>query len=136
MDDFHGDMMGLHIETSRRPVNIIATYLPPRRNAVPVAELRREFQKTQAVYVFRDLNARHQALGYTTVNNTGQEIVNLIRQDICSFQGPDFNTLVHQRIKGHPDILLSHRQAILYHRLYEGQITTSDHIPVILEVST
>ena len=136
VDDFVGDMLGTRVETSRGPVTINTVYLPPRRNGIPLAEIRREFQRNQAVYLFGDLNARHNALGYNSTNNTGQEIVNLMRNDICSFLGPDFNTLVSRHIRGHPDILLGNRNAVFYYRMYEGIITTSDHIPVILELST
>ena len=120
----------------RGPVVINTVYLPPRRNGIPLAEIRREFQRNQAAYLFGDLNARHNALGYNSTNNTGQEIVNLMRNDICSFLGPDFNTLVIRHIRGHSDILLGNRNAVFCYRMYEGIITTSDHIPVILELST
>ena len=136
LDDFYGDMLGINLETSRGPVTIITTYLPPRRNDIPLAELRRELQKNQAVYIFGDLNAKHQTLGNTRTNNNGQEIANLIRNDICSFRGPDFNTLIRRAGTGHPDIILGNRNALFYSRIYEGNISTSDHIPVVLELST
>ena len=136
LDDFYGDMLGINMETSRGPVSIITLYLPPRRNNIPLAELKRELQKNHAVYIFGDMNARHRILGYSTTNNTGEEIATLIRNDICSFRGPDFNTLISRIISGRPDVLLGNRNAVMYSRIYEGSITTSDHIPVVLELST
>ena len=71
LDDFYGDMLGVNLETSRGPVTIMTTYLPPRRNDIPLAELRRELQKNQAVYIFGDLDAKHQTLGNNRTNNNG-----------------------------------------------------------------
>ena len=89
-----------------------------------------------AVYLSGDLNGRHRTFGYSTENETGKQIVNLLRRDVCKHLGPDFNTLINHAIKGRPDIVLGNRYANLYMRMYEGNLTTSDHVPVIMEVST
>ena len=136
IDDFNGDMLAIRIETSKGPVLIATTYLPPRRNYIPIADMRRIFQKQMAVYLSGELNGRHRTFGYSTENETGKQIVNLLRRDVCKHLGPDFNTLINPGIKGRPDIVLGNRYANLYMTMYEGNLTTSDHVPVIMEVST
>ena len=49
-------------------------------------------------------------------------------------KGPDFNTLVHQR--GRPDIILTNRHDFLNTIITEGDITTSDHIPILMTIAT
>ena len=82
------------------------------------------------------MNGRHPQFGYATENNTGKEVVGLIRNNICKHLGPNFNTLINRLAKGRPDIVLSNRVANLYNRIYEGNLTSSDHILVIVELST
>jgi len=50
--------------------------------------------------------------------------------------GPDFPTLIRQNSATSPDIILSNRCGYLNTRIIPGNITTSDHLPIILELST
>ena len=136
IDDFQGDMLAVKVETTKGPIILSTMYLPPRRNFIPLADIRRLLQKNNAVYICADMNGRHPQFGYATENNTGKEVVGLIRNNICKHLGPDFNTLINRLAKGRPDIVLSNRVANLYNRIYEGNLTSSDHIPVIVELST
>ena len=112
------------------------TYLPPRRLFVPEADITSLFNKTCPVYLLGDLNARHQQFGHSSINERGRLFINLVNRNICRFLGPDFNTLISGTGKGKPDILMGNRQANLYMRFTEGQLTSSDHLPVKLEIST
>ena len=134
LDDFQGDLLGVKLHTTRGPIVILTTYLPPRRNFIPIADFTRELQKPLMTYILGDLNARHRMFDYRSTNNTGIEIANLINNNLCKHMGPDFSTLIN--MKGRPDILLGNKEAVLYYRLTEGPLTTSDHIPLILELST
>ena len=129
-------MLAIKIDTTKGPVIISTTYLPPRRRFFPVAELKRIFQKDIAVYMIADMNGRLRSLGYITENTNGKEIAKLMRHNICKHLGPDFDTLIHSRNKGRPDIILGNNKANMYNAIYQGGLTTSDHIPVIVELST
>ncbi|XP_042858894.1 uncharacterized protein LOC122245014 [Penaeus japonicus] len=50
--------------------------------------------------------------------------------------GPDFPTLIHQNSATSPDIILSNRYGHFNHRIIPGNLTTGDHIPVIMDITT
>ena len=136
LDDYDLDILAIKTETSKGPIIIGTTYLPPRRQSFPTAELRRLFQKNVAVYLCADMNGRHGTFGYRTVNANGREIIKLIKNNICKHLGPGFDIFVQPHARGRPDIILGNRQANFYNRVYEGGLTNSDHIPIIAEIST
>ena len=57
------------------------------------------------------MNGRLRSLGYSTENTNGKEIAKLMRHNICKHLGPDFDTLIHSRNKGRPDIILGNNKA-------------------------
>ena len=71
---------------------------------------------------------------YTRRNNRGEALSNLINRNVITHIGPDFNTLTTK--KGRPDIILVNRYNIFNTATYEGEITTSDHIPLVMKIST
>ena len=72
--------------------------------------------------------------GYRYTNLKGEEINNLINRNIVSHLGPDFPTLVATNTK--PDVVLGNRHAFYNIAITEGEITTSDHLPIIVRLST
>ena len=104
IDDFQEDLLGIELETSRGPIVIATTYLPPRRNYLPRNEIMRLMRRTLPVYLMGDLNARHHFLGHEDQNVKGTSLNNLINQGHISHLGPDFSTLTVRR--GRPDIVL------------------------------
>ena len=86
------------------------------------------------MYFIGGLNAHLPAMGYARYNNNGREIKRLIRQNKIIHVGPDFRTLVHKN--GKPDIIFSNRVAYLNYAIKTGDLTSSDHFPVILKLST
>ena len=134
LDDYQDDMLGVKINTDKGPVIIFAMYSPPRRNYLPVGEIRRTFQKNIPVYSIGDINANHVILGYNRENNKGKIVKRLIDDNIVKHLEPEFNTLVGK--KGKPDIVLSNKIAHLNISIEEGSLTTSDHIPMIITLAT
>ena len=134
LDDFQDDIMAVKIETTKGQLIIATYYSPPRRNYMPIGEIKRLFQRNVPVYLMGDLNAHHQALGHNYADQKGNIIKNLMDRDIVAFKGPDFPTIVGK--KGKPDIVLGNRYAFLNLAISPGQLTTSDHIPIIIILST
>ena len=134
IDDFTDDILGVQVETTKGLIVILTNYSPPRRNYMPTAEIENKLQRNIPVYFASDLNARLPAIGYRDTNNNGREIKRLMRQNKITYMGPDFRTLVHQN--GKPDIIFSNRIAFLNFAIERGSLTTSDHFPVILRLST
>ena len=72
--------------------------------------------------------------GYQYTDLKGREISNLINRNIVSHLGPEFSTLVAANTK--PDVVLGNRHAFCNIIITEGEITTSDHLPIIVKLST
>ena len=134
LDDFVDDIIGVRILTVRGPINIITHYSPPRRNYLPIGEINRKLQCNEPVYLLGDLNAHHPMFGYQHTDLKGREISNLINRNIVSYLGPEFSTLVAANTK--PDVVLGNRHAFYNIIITEGEITTSDHLPIIVKFST
>ena len=111
-------------------------YRPPRRQYTPVEDLLRLFKRREPAYLIADLNARHSFIGHSSNNDTGKIIDNMIRRNIVSYMGPEFNTRVGVNGISKPDIILKNRQGFFNYSIREGEITTSDHIPVMFKLST
>ena len=136
IDGYDSDILAIKVNTTLGDAIIATSYIPPRRQYFPLAELRTLLQKRIPVYLIGDFNATHQHWGYTYSNNRGREIVDLIRRNICTFQGPDFNTIINATGAGKPDLVLSNRNAFLHNHITEGHLTTSDHLPMVITIST
>lgn len=134
IDDNREDILGIQIETTRGPLNILTHYSPPRRPYLPMGEIRRQMQRPCPVFLAGDLNAAHPDLGHARENAKGKQINELINRNIMTFLGPDFGTLVGR--KGKPDIILVNRHNIFNITITQGELTTGDHIPIILKIST
>lgn len=79
--------------------------------------------------------ARHHILGNNDSNTNGRVIANLIRDNKFTHLGPDFKTYLTNRAASTPDIILNSN--IHCHNIYikQGKITTSDHLPIIIQLS-
>ena len=58
----------------------------------------------------------------------------MIQRNLLHFKGPDFKTLVGRG--GKPDIVLVNNHDIYNMTILAGDITTSDHIPIEVIIST
>ena len=136
LDDFEDDLLAVKLETKKGPVIVATAYRPPRRQYTPVEDLLGLFKRREPAYLIADLNARHSFIGHSSNNDTGKIINNMIRRNIISHMGPEFNTRVGVHGISKPDIILKNRQGFFNYSIREGEITTSDHIPVIFKLST
>ena len=134
LDNFNNDILGVELPTSKGPINILTNYSPPRRNFVPIGEIENILQRNIPVYFAGDINAHIPALGYAQYNNNGRIIKNLIERDKIKLMGPDFRTFIHRN--GKPDLIFSNKLAFLNFAILRGKLTSSDHLPVVLKLST
>ena len=87
-------------------------------------------------YIIAGLNARHRFIGHTDNNETGMIINNLINNNLADHLGPDFNTRVTAGGISRPDIILKNKCGFFNYVICEGDLTTSDHIPEMVTLST
>ena len=134
IDDFNEDILGIQIETTKGPIAIYTTYSPPRRNYLPIGDIKRIAQKRIPTYLIGDINANHPTFGYNYSNNKGVIMKNLIDTNYVNYLGPDFPTMVGRG--GRPDAVFANRWAALNIVIQPGMLTSSDHIPLYIKVST
>ena len=134
LDDFVDDILGVELSTCNGPIIILTNYSPPRRNFIPIGEIENILQRNIPVYFAGDINAHIPAIGYAQCNNNGRTIKNLIERDKIELMGPDFRTFIHRN--GKPDLIFSNKLAFLNFAIIRGNLTSSDHLPVILKLST
>lgn len=134
LDNFLDDILGVQVETTKGPIILLTCYCPPRRNFIPMGELENILQKNVPVYVIGDLNANMRLAGYARDNLNGNVVRRLIARNKITYLGPDFRTLVDR--PGKPDTVLSNRSAFLNYAIEQGTLTASDHLPLIIKIST
>ena len=81
LDDFMGDVLAIRIETTRGPLNIVTSYVPPRNmEDFPIDDINRIMWKNGQVILIGDLNARDYFIGHRDRNLAGRLISNLIEK--------------------------------------------------------
>ena len=135
-DDFLSETLAVEVETPDGPLIIATSYLPPRRPYLPHPDFLRLLRRQTPVFLVGDFNARHPYLGYTNTNQVGRDIVDYLRHQTATHIGPHFPTYFDLRTASTPDIALTNRANFLHYSFTPGPLTTSDHIPVILDIST
>ena len=136
-DDFDSETLAATIHTSDGPLTIATTYLPPRRPYIPHPDFLRLLRRRSPVFLAGDLNARHPMLGTTTSNGVGRDLVqHYLRRQTARHVGPNFPTYHGPLTTSTPDIVLTNAHNHLFHSTRPGPLTSSDHIPVVLDIST
>lgn len=136
IDDMEEDFLALKIMTSLGPLIIATGYLPPRHPIIPINNFLRLFRNQHPVLLAGDLNARHQALDHGNNNTTGDLIYHFIRGGNVTHVGPFFKTYITPRASGTPDIALVNNKFNFNLQISPGPLTTSDHLPLVMKVST
>ena len=136
LDNTTNDVLAIEIDTLRGPVIVCTAYLPPRRPLFPYQDLLPLIRKNLPVYIIGDLNARHSSLGHTTNNAVGNAVNNLINRNLITHLGPEFKTWISPIGSGTPDIVLANQHAHYNIAIKQGPLTSSDHLPVIIKLST
>ncbi len=87
-------------------------------------------------YIIRDFNGRHATFGNKDKNTVGKTLMNLIDQGKMYHIGPHFQTFLSHNMPTNPDKILSNKHHYLNCICEQGEITTSDHLPIIIKHST
>ncbi len=135
-DDFDTDVLAIEIDTTLGPLIIATTYLPPRRPYVPFPDFYRLLNNSIPTYILGDLNGKHRYFGNRNENRVGKSLTELINQGIMMHIGPHFPTYIGHGVSTNPDKILSNKHHYLNTNTEPGNITSSDHIPIVFTLST
>ena len=136
IDDYQNDFLTLELETTRGKLRLSTIYVPPRRDHLPIQEFLNIIRSPYPTYILADLNAKHTILGHNNNNNTGNMLAQLVRRGLITHLGPEFSTVITERGQGTPDVILGNRHANMNMMIKQGGITTSDHIPIHVQLAT
>jgi len=133
----HPDFMAVRIFTPQGPIILSTAYIRPSTN-LPLADFNRLFNYTNLpVFFAGDINASHHALHHRSTNSHGRQLLSIFDTKRLHYIGPDFFTSYTNVGKGRPDLVFGNRAALAYHtHLQPGPNVGSDHIPVIIKIST
>ena len=133
----HPDFLAVKIFTSTGPLIVSTAYIRPSSN-LPLFDFNKLFNINNIPVIFAgDINACHRAYHHTTNNNHGHQLFAICQQKNLHYIGPDFFTFYNAGNKGRPDLVFGNRAALVYHtHCTPGPNIGSDHIPIILKIST
>ena len=135
IDDFEDEVMAVRVITATGPVVLATCYLPPRRPYIPYPDVLRLLSRREPVYFLGDFNARHAVFGYRSQNVNGTGLHQLLVEGRIDHLGPNFSTYVGYQGSGRPDLVLSNGRTHHCHHITPGPVTTSDHLPIIMDIS-
>ena len=135
-DDFISETLAVELDTSDGPVAVATSYLPPRRPYLPHPDFLRLFRRRLPLLFAGDLNARHPDLGTRPANQVGNDLVDYLRRQTARRLGPTFPTYYGPLSRTSPDIVLTNPSNHFNHHITPGPLTSSDHIPIIIDMST
>ncbi len=135
-DTFDTDFLAIEIDTNLGPIIIATTYLPPRRPYLPYTDMYKLLNNSIPTYIIGDFNGRHTSLGNRDNNTVGKSLMNLINQGKMIHLGPHFPTFYSHNTTTNPDKIFSNKHHYLNCMCEPGEITTSDHLPIIFKLST
>lgn len=134
-DDFDCDLLAITVRTRQGQVTIGTEYSPPKRTYLNQTDYIDFFNRDAPTYFIGDLNARHTYFGHSNCSQVGKNVHRLIELDYCKHEGPDFPTLLRHNSATSPDIVLTNMKTFHNLQLRPGPMTTSDHIPIIANIS-
>lgn len=135
LDNFETDFLAVEVNTTLGPVIIATTYLPPRRPYLPFPDMYTLLNNTIPTYIIGDFNCSHMNLGNRRNNNVGKSLI-LIDQGKLLHLGPHFPTFIRSGSATNPDKIFSNKHSYLNTLIEQGNITSSDHLPIIFKLST
>lgn len=69
-------------------------------------------------------------------NTVGIQISRLINQNLIQYLEPDFKTYISMMGTGIPVIFLGNNNIYFNYSITQGELTSSDHLPLIIKIST
>lgn len=136
IDNFTEETLAIQIDTTLGEIIIGTMYLPPRRPYLPAQDFLKLVNFNKPTYILGDFNARHRIFGHNDNNNKGNVLNTLINLGKILHLGPNFKTFIGHQSMSTPDRIFSNNLASLNYYLQQGPITPSDHIPIIMTIST
>lgn len=136
IDNFNEETIAIRIYTTKGDIIIGTTYLPPRRPYLPANDILKLINYNRPTYIIGDFNARHLIFGHNNNNNVGNALHTIINSGKLMHLGPQFKTFTGHRSLTTPDRVFCNNQATLNYHLQQGPITSSDHIPIVMKLST
>ena len=136
IDNFDEDTLAVKIQTQQGPLIIATIYHPPSRPYLPSQDILALLRHSVPTYIIGDLNCAHTSLGYNHNNTAGNTLARLMGARRLRHLGPYFPTYIRQNAATTPDIIIANNLA--HHNIHtkQGDITTSDHMPIITRIST
>lgn len=135
-DDYVTDMLSITLQTTTGPLKLATTYIPPRRPFLSFPDFHKLLYDQDPVYILGDLNAKHHALGDNHNNTVGRNLMTYINAGTALHTGPNFPTFIRHNCATSPDIIITNNRAHHHTFSQPGPLTPSDHIPIILTIST
>lgn len=111
-------------------------YQPPRRPAMSMENVQRILRRNIPAIFVGDMNVKCICLGHTTSNAGERSMKQLIDRGNIKHIPTDFDTWMSAVGRGKPDIILTDQHNFLNIAISAGPSTTSDHIPIIIQLVT
>ena len=127
----------MKLHTRHGPLLVATTYSRPNTH-IPYTDMNNLFNHNMPTYILADLNATHTTFNHSASNRHGVQLTQLCTLKHLRFLGPDFFTsFTPNGGRGRPDLVFTNRHSLhLHHHLSPGPICGSDHIPLILHISS
>ena len=105
---------------------------------LPYAEISELNRLTKLAYLLGDLNARHWALGHSHRDNNqlGNFVARILQNGEAFHLAPELLTHIRVTSATTPDIVMGNADATLNLHLRTGPLSTSDHLPIVVTIST
>lgn len=136
LDNFIESTLAVKIQTELGDIVIGTIYQPPRRNYLPIEDILKLLNNTNPTYILADMNAKHRIYGDNRNNSVGTSLAELTNRGKLINLGPAFPTFIGHTTMTKIDKIHSNNKAFLNYDIEPGPITPSDHIPLILTLST
>ncbi|ROT69020.1 putative reverse transcriptase - house mosquito [Penaeus vannamei] len=130
------DLLAVEVNTPQGPIILATLYIPPRRQYIPEPDILQLLRHNKPIYIMGDFNAHHTLFGYNDTNAVGRGLASYIQQGRLTHLGPHTPTYIAHNAATTPDIVLANHIAHLHYHITTDDVTSSDHLPVIITLST
>lgn len=135
-DNYITDMLEFIIQTEVGKDGLATTYLPLRRPYLPFPDVNKIASKQTPTYLIGDISSALRTQGYASSSQVGRSLERLVRNGSFTVLGPQFPTYLDRRSSTAPDIVLGNKNTIHNITIYPGPLTESDHIPLVITLTT
>ena len=135
-DNYDTDFLTITVQTKTGPLDLSTTYIPPRTGHLYAPDLFKILNSNRQSITIADFNARHPHFQHNDSNVTGRHLHDLLLLTDSHHIGPHFPTLLRPNSATSPDLVLTNRFTTVNTHSRPGPMTSSDHLPIILTVST